>query len=127
MKTFSPSIGEVGIPITPAADGAHAQGKILAAPPASAFISTQLAGPRDRALAFGVVAVSVALFLAALPFAKQQLAQVWAFIPAYQSALVVFDLVTAVLLLSQVRLSRSAPIYLLALGYLFTAALAVLH
>jgi signal transduction histidine kinase len=128
MKTFSASIGEVGIPAAPAEDGAQARGETLASPPsASAFISTQLAGQRDRALAFGVVAVSLVLFFAALPFAKQQLAQVWAFIPAYQSALVVCDLVTAALLLSQVRLSRSVPIYLLALGYLFTAALAVVH
>ena len=44
---------------------------------------------------------SVALFLAAVPFAKVPLGQVWAFIPIYQSALVVNDLITAILLFGQ--------------------------
>ena len=92
-----------------------------------AFITTLPATGRDERRAVFAVGVSAALFLAALPFAKVQLAQVWAFIPAYQAALVVSDLVTAALLLGQVRFSRSRPLLLLAAGYLFCAAFAVIH
>ena len=92
-----------------------------------AFITTLPATGRDERRAVFAVGVSAALFLAALPFAKVQLAQVWAFIPAYQAALVVSDLVTAALLLGQVRFSRSRPLLVLAAGYLFCGAFAVIH
>ncbi len=91
------------------------------------FITTLQAAPGHRRHALAALGASAALFLAALPFAKEQLAQVWAFIPAYQAALVICDLVTAALLLTQVRFSRAAPLFVLALAYLFSAALAVIH
>jgi signal transduction histidine kinase len=93
----------------------------------AAFVTTRLAGDADRRRAFIAVAASSAIFLAAIPFAKVQLAQVWPFIPAYQSALVVCDLVTAVLLIGEARFSRSSALLVLALGYLFTAFIAVAH
>jgi signal transduction histidine kinase/CheY-like chemotaxis protein len=85
------------------------------------------AGPRERALVTAVVFLSAAVFLAAVPFAKTPLAQVWAFIPVYESALVVTDLITAVLLYGQFSFSRSRGVMLLASGYLFTALMAVTH
>ena len=91
------------------------------------FVATLPATPADRRLAAGTVAVSALIFLAAIPFAKQPLGQVWAFIPAYQAALVVCDLVTAGLLYGQARFSRSRALFVLASGYLFTAALAIVH
>ena len=91
------------------------------------FVATLAATAADRRLALATVAVSALVFLAAIPFAKQPLGQVWAFIPAYQAALVVCDLVTAVLLYGQARFSRSRALFALASGYLFTAALAVVH
>src|SRR4051794_12238565 len=92
-----------------------------------AFVTSRLASAADGRQAFAAVAVSALIFLAAIPFAKVQLAQVWAFIPAYQSALVVCDLVTAVLLLGHAKHARSAALLVLALGYLFSALIAVAH
>jgi hypothetical protein len=72
------------------------------------FLSTLPAGRRERRLAAAVVVVSVAIFLAAVPFAKVPLGRVWAFIPIYQSALVVNDLITAILLLGLSAVGDSA-------------------
>ena len=58
---------------------------------------------------------------------KEPLAPVWPFIPSYQAALVVCDVITAVLLFGQARFSRSLALLVLAAGYLFTACLAVTH
>lgn len=99
------------------------------APPAAKdrFVATSPAVDADRRLAFITVALSATVFLAAIPFAKEQLAPLWAFIPCYQAALVVCDLVTAALLFGQARFSMSAALSVLASGYVFTALLAVCH
>jgi signal transduction histidine kinase len=91
------------------------------------FLSTLPAGGRERRRALVVVAVSAAIFVAAVPFAKVQLAPVWAFIPIYESVLVVNDLITAVLLFGQFGFLRSRALLVLASGYLFTAFIAVAH
>ena len=91
------------------------------------FLSTLPAGRGDRRLALTVVLVSVVVFLVAAPFAKVQLAQVWAFIPVYESALVINDVITAVLLFGQFGILRSRALLVLASGYLFTAFIAVAH
>src|SRR2546429_6246351 len=91
------------------------------------FVATRPAAQADRKLASAAVALSALIFLGAIPFAKQPLAPVWAFIPSYQAALVVCDLVTAALLFGQARFSRSAALFVLASGYLFTACLALSH
>lgn len=96
-----------------------------AAPPA--FLSTLPAGSRQHRLAWAVVLVSTVLFVALAPFAKLQLPAVWPFIPVYQSALVVNDLVTAVLLFGQFRILCRRELLVLAGGYLVTAAMALLH
>lgn len=93
----------------------------------SEFLSTLPAGRGERRLALGVVLVSVAVFLALAPFAKVPLGQLWAFIPVYQSAFVVNDLITAVLLLGQFSILQSRGLLLLASGYLFTAFMAAAH
>ena len=91
------------------------------------FLSTLPAAGRDRRLALIVVAVSAAMFVAAVPFAKVQLAPVAAFIPTYQSALILNDLITAVLLFGQFSFLKSRALLVLASGYLFSAAMAVAH
>nr|WP_277624069.1 response regulator [Undibacterium sp. TS12] len=63
----------------------------------------------------------------AVPFAKQALTPVWAFIPAYQAALIVSDLVTAVLLFGQFGILRFRALLILASAYLFTACMAIVH
>lgn len=70
---------------------------------------------------------SLIVFLALAPFAKVPLQPVPAFLPIYQSALVVCDLITAVLLLGQFSILRSRAVLVLACGYLFSALMAVAH
>jgi two-component system, sensor histidine kinase and response regulator len=71
--------------------------------------------------------VSVLIFFVAVPFATMPLTQIDAFIPAYESALVFCDLVTAVLLFCQFNVLRSRALFVLASGYLFTAFVAISH
>ena len=93
----------------------------------SALLSTLRATDGQRRLAVVVVALSAVTFLAAVPFATVQLPQAWAFIPIYQSVLVVNDLITAALLFGQFRMLRSRGLLILASGYLFTGFMAVAH
>jgi diguanylate cyclase (GGDEF)-like protein len=99
----------------------------IAAGDRHAFLSTAVAGPRHRRWALGAALVSAAAFCAAIPFAKAPLPHVAAFIPAYESALVLCDLITAVLLYGQYHFVRSRALYVLASGYLFTAMIAFVH
>jgi len=91
------------------------------------FLSTLPATPGERRLALVALSVSAAIFLALVPFAKQPIGQVWAFIPIYQSAFVVNDLITAVLLFGQFSFLKSRAMLVLASGYLFTAFMAGAH
>lgn len=95
--------------------------------PAATLLSTWPAGPGQRRFALVVVLVSAAFFAVAAPFAKQALPQVWAFIPIYESALIVNDLITAILLFGQFRIARSRAMLVLASGYVFTACITVAH
>jgi signal transduction histidine kinase len=94
---------------------------------ARASLSLQPATPRENRIALVVVAVSALVFLACIPFAKVQLPQVWPFIPIYESALVVNDLITAVLLFGQFSFVRTRALLVLACGYVFTALITVAH
>ena len=69
----------------------------------------------------------MALFAFLAPFAQVPLARVPAFIPLYQSALVINDLVTAALLYAQWRAVRTRPLFVLACGYLFAGLMIVAH
>jgi signal transduction histidine kinase/CheY-like chemotaxis protein len=91
------------------------------------FLSTLPPGRVQRRLGLGVVIVSAAIFVTAAPFAKTPLMPVWAFIPIYETALVVNDLITAVLLFGQFGFLRSRALLVLAGGYLFTALMTVSH
>ena len=91
------------------------------------FLSTMPASRRDRMAALAVVGVSAVLFAFAAPFAGVPLTPVPAFVASYQSALAINDLITAVLLFSQFANARSRALLLLASGYLFTAAAAIVH
>lgn len=91
------------------------------------FLSTLPPGRRERRLAVAVVLLTAIAFIAVVPFAKVQLARVWAFIPVYESAIVVCDFLTAVLLIGQYRILRSKALLVLATGYLLTAFTATAH
>ncbi|MDR7299786.1 signal transduction histidine kinase/DNA-binding response OmpR family regulator [Pelomonas aquatica] len=92
-----------------------------------AFLLDQPAGPRERRHALVVAVASALAFAALVPFAKLKLAPVPAFIPIYESALVLTDLITAVLLFGQYRILRAQALLVLGCGYLFTAAMATAH
>ncbi len=88
-----------------------------------AFLSTAAAGPREVRYAGTTVLLSFVLFALALPFAKTPLARFPVFIPIYVTALVICDLVTAVLLFGQFRALRARALLILAGGYFFLAAI----
>ena len=96
-------------------------------PSHASLLATSIPSPRERRFALGAVLVSLALFAVMAPFAKQPLLKVWAFIPIYEAALILNDLITALLLVGQFRIVRSKAILVLAAGYLFTALATVAH
>ncbi|POZ64040.1 response regulator [Chromobacterium alticapitis] len=98
-----------------------------ASQPSLEFLSTLPPTRGQRRLAYLVGAASLLVFFAALPFAQIPLTKVWAFIPTYQSALAINDLVTATLLFGQFAILRHPGLRLLAMGYLYTALMAVFH
>jgi signal transduction histidine kinase len=91
------------------------------------LLSTSPATSGERAVAVAVVAVSFVAFVLTVPYVRVPLARIPAFIPIYQSALFLVDLITAVLLLGQFAWLRSRSMLLLAAGYLFDAAMIVAH
>ncbi len=93
----------------------------------SPFLSTFPARAGELRLALGVVLLSTLVFLAAAPYAKRALPPLGAFLPIYQSALVITDLITAVLLYGQFAILRSRALLVLASAYLFSSLMAVAH
>jgi HD-GYP domain-containing protein (c-di-GMP phosphodiesterase class II) len=91
------------------------------------FLSTLPAGRRDRWLALAVVIISTAVFAVAVPIAKRPLEPVVVFYPVYQSALVIIELITAVLLFGQYTILRGRALLVLGCAYLFSASMAVAH
>src|SRR4051794_38793783 len=90
----------------------------------NALLSAAPAQPWQRRLALAVVAVSLVVFAATAPFAKPPLWPAPAFLPAYQAALIVSELVTAVLLFGQFGILRQRSLLLLASAYLFSSLMA---
>jgi len=69
----------------------------------------------------------VLVFALLAPFAKTPLTPVPAFVPMYQTALIISDLLTALLLFNQFRILHSRGLLILAGAYLFSALMAVAH
>jgi diguanylate cyclase (GGDEF)-like protein len=76
---------------------------------------------------FAVVLLSTLALAAVIPFARMPLPKIVAFIPSYESALAINDLVTAVLLFGRVGRGRSLGYLALGCGYLFNAVIIVAH
>jgi diguanylate cyclase (GGDEF)-like protein len=91
------------------------------------FLSTMPTSRSQRRLALAVVLIAIVLFLVSAPFAKVQLQRVDGFIPAYETAIVMFDLMTAILLFGQFGFLQSRAILVLASGYLFTSTMTLAH
>jgi signal transduction histidine kinase len=80
---------------------------------------------RRRALV--IVLLLGAAFIATAPFAAVPLIRSDAFIPAYETALVVEDLITAALLYAQFAILRLPSVLVLGTAYLFTGLIVVPH
>jgi len=91
------------------------------------FLSTAKSSRSERHIALGVVLASILVFAGCVRFAKLALGVQPAFIPIYEAAVILNDLLTAVLLFGQFRMLRSPALLVLAAGYLFTALTTVAH
>jgi hypothetical protein len=91
------------------------------------FLATALASRREKQVAIAIAGIALVAFLALAPFVRLPLAQWPAFIPAYEAALFLMDLITAVLLFDQFFYLRSLSVLLLACAYLFDALMIVPH
>ena len=80
-------------------------------------LSTAPAGRDERRFALALVLASAVVFCAVAPFATRPLGRVDAFIPIYGSALVLLDLITAVLLFGQASVMGTVALWVLASGY----------
>ena len=104
-------------------DGPHARRSA----PERPTLPLVAASPRQLQWAFAVVIISVLALAVVVPFARVPLLKVTAFIPSYEAAMAVCDLMTAVLLFGRVTRRRSLAFLALANGYLFNAAIIVVH
>jgi len=92
-----------------------------------AFLLNQPAGRAETRRALIVSLGSLLGFALLAPYARQPLAPVAAFIPAYEAALILIDLITAVLMFGQYRILRAPALLVLGSGYLFSALMTVGH
>jgi len=97
------------------------------APHPAPFLANTPARAWDRRLGAAIVLLSLAAFGIAVPLARIHLPAVPAFIPACETALVLNDLITAALLLSQFRRLRNPSVLILGCGYLFDACMITAH
>lgn len=96
-------------------------------PMAGSTFSAETPTAAMRIRARWAIALSGLVFLALVPWARTPVGPLPSFVPIYQSALIVCDLVTAALLFGQFRVRRTAGLGLLTAAYLFTAAVALVH
>jgi signal transduction histidine kinase len=86
------------------------------------IISSLSPGRVQKRLALAVVlALLVAFFITAGPLSTLQVTRIDAFVPAYATAMLVNDAITAFLLFAQFSILRSRALLVIASGYLFTA------
>ena len=91
------------------------------------FLSSLPATASERHLGFAVILISLVVFLLAVPAAKLGLAHIDAFIPAYDSAVAINDMITTVLLFGQFTILGKRGLMILASGYLFSSLMALAH
>jgi membrane-associated sensor protein len=91
------------------------------------FVLSSLPPSRaQKRMAFAVtLALLVTFLLAAGPFSHIQTSRVAAFVPAYATALIVSEGITAYLLFSQFAIFRTRALLVVSSGYLFTALMAI--
>jgi two-component system sensor histidine kinase UhpB len=99
----------------------------LAVVPQDIFLST--AAPRrwDWCLAVAVVLASIVGLTLAAPYANHRWPVMPSFIATYESAMLVGDLITAILLICQFRQVRRVSVLIVGCGYLFDAVIVTVH
>jgi signal transduction histidine kinase len=90
-------------------------------------IATMTPTARQRRLTLVLAAIVLIGTIIIAPFGAVQLRRIDGFIPATESAIIISDLFTAVLLFSQSRIVGSLGLLLLASGYLFSALIVLPH
>jgi signal transduction histidine kinase/DNA-binding response OmpR family regulator len=91
------------------------------------FLVSTIAQNSSWKLPRWAMVISTVIFVLLLPFAKIQLSAVPAFIAGYQSALIIVDLITAALLFAQFNILGMRALLPLAIAYLFSACMAIVH
>jgi signal transduction histidine kinase len=107
-------------------------GAVFDSPPATGvaeplFLGSAPATRKDYSRALGVAAALLAAFAVTAPFAERRLFAVPAFVPAYNAAVLVLDLITGLLLHAQFRQLKERSFLALACGYLFTPIVMLAH
>jgi PAS domain S-box-containing protein len=105
------------------AQGPMPDGSALFEPP----VTSAKPGRLEKAGAVVVVAASVVTLAALAPFARTPLGRIDAFTPVYESALVIVNFITAVLVLGHFARVRTAAVLALACAYLFDALIIIPH
>ena len=82
---------------------------------------------RQRRLTLVLAAVLLIATGIIAPFGAIQLQRIDGFIPATESAIIITEFFTAVLLFSQSRIVGSRGLLVLASGYLFSALMVLMH
>ncbi len=91
------------------------------------FLATAVPDAADRRWAFFVIIASIVSLGAMAPAASVHLPRLAAFIPSYESALAIIDLLTAALLLNQFANLRRLSSLVVASAYLLNTLLIVAH
>jgi signal transduction histidine kinase len=92
----------------------------------SEFVLANLpAGRTERRIALVIGLVLLGIGVAVSPFGRMQLPENYAWAPLISSFMIVADLITWFLLISQFKIVRSRALLVLASGYVFTAAINV--
>jgi signal transduction histidine kinase len=99
----------------------------MAIPEEDFFVLSNLSPSRaQKRLALIVVAVMlVGFFIAAGPLSRLQTGRVAAFVPAYTTALVVSEMITAILLYTQFVILRTRGLLVISSGYLFASLMPI--
>jgi signal transduction histidine kinase len=84
-------------------------------------------GRHEKIISAWVCIATVAVFAGMAPFARLPLPRIDAFLPAYESALALSDLLTAVLLFGQFARCSLKALLVLACGYLFNVFIIIPH
>ncbi len=100
---------------------------MMAAQSQESDLATALPGRTELAVALGIALLSVATLPLIAPLARHPLPRVDAFVPAYESALALSDLITSVILFAHFSRAKAFAILLLACAYVFDGLMIVPH